>query len=228
MTSLTQFFILLALELGGLFAIYFLIKARLRRYLELENLLSGVREEARALVLELNETADRNVSLVEDRLTALRETLDEVDRRMGVQRRELDKREAEREVYTRLNKARPVVPEASPMASPLASPSASAYAAPSAPPSPISSVLPDREAAAPITLSLGEAEGSGGARALPEVRLSDEPVRIAKSRREEAFDLHRRGISADLIAVRLGATVAEIELLIEIEERRQANSGGSS
>ena len=45
--------------------------------------------------------------------------------------------------------------------------------------------------------------------------------------REEALDLYRRGFSADLIAARTGATVAEIELLLEIEERRAAGKGSS-
>jgi hypothetical protein len=220
MSDLSSFFLLAAIELGGLFLIWFLIKAKVKRYLELENLLSGVRDEARELILELNETADRNVSLVEDRMTALRSLLDEVDRRIGVQKREIEKGDAEREVYAKLNKRRPIVPEvrvsAQPMMDqPTAQPAQAAYPA----------QRPSSDA--PITLSLGSDAQDARARSFPEVRIADEPLAIAKSRREEALDLHRRGISADLIAARLGATVAEIELLVELEERRQANSGGS-
>jgi hypothetical protein len=234
MSEISRFFLFAAIELGGLFTIYFLLKARLRRFLEIENLLAGVRDEAGALVRELNETADRSVSLVEDRMIALRALLDEVDRRMGVSRREIESREAEREVYAKLSRRRPIVPagEESARAAPVRAPQppAAAIQAPAdegaiagadAPGTPL-----------PITLNLGtESQSgarSGAPRPLPEVRVSENSVIPAATRREEALDLHKRGISADLIAAKLGVTVAEIELLVEMEERRQSGSGGLS
>jgi hypothetical protein len=229
MSNLSMFLILVALLLGGLFAIWFLLKAKLRRYLELDSLLEGVRGEARALVLELNETADRNVSLVEDRILSLRQLLDEVDRRIGVEKRETETRKTEREVYAQLNRRRPIVPEASRTSAPD-------VARPMSSPPP---AAPAKAEEQPITLNLGSPvlkaeEGlayppqrQDSARAIPEIHLSEERISTARSMREQALDLHRRGISADLIAARLGATVAEIELLVEIEERRQAGAGGS-
>jgi hypothetical protein len=199
MSALAQFFLLAAVEIAGLFAIWFLIRARIRRYLELENLLAGVRDESRALVLELNETADRNVTLVEDRMVALRELLAEVDRRIGVERREYTTRENEREVYARLSKRRPIVPESERQAQ-----AAFDGAAPEAP-------------SAPITLNLGT----------PEVGIAETSVVPARTRREEAIELYRRGFSADIIAARTQATVAEIELLVEMEERRAAGRGSA-
>jgi hypothetical protein len=227
MSGVTQFLALAAIELAGLFAIWFFLKAKIRRYLELDNLLSGVREEARALVLELNETADRNVSLVEDRMLALRELLSEVDRRIGVEKREIVSRDNEREVYAKLNLRRPIVPAAARPIVPAAArpivPEAERPIAPAAR-SILQAVSPSEEESAPITLSLGM-ENQGPQRSLPEVRVTGE-ISAARSRREEALDLYRRGISADLIAARLGATVAEIELLIEMEERRRGGVGG--
>lgn len=222
MSGVTQFLALAAIELAGLFAIWLVLKAKVRRYLELDNLLAGVRDEARALVLELNETADRNVSLVEDRMIALRELLAEVDRRIGVEKRELVTRDAEREVYAKLSRRRPIVPEA---ARPIVSEVARSIV-PEATRPIIQGVSPPEEESAPITLSLGS-EAQAPQRSLPEVRVTGE-INPARSRREEALDLYRRGISADLIAARLGATVAEIELLIEIEERRREGAGGFS
>ncbi len=217
MSALAQFFLLAAIEVAGLFVIWFIIRAKVRRYLELENLLAGVRDEARALVLELNETADRNVSLVEDRMATLRVLLGDVDRRIGVERRELEARDAEREVYAKLNKRRPIVPN--------------------------SDRLPANEilAESPITLNLGAAEvvmapsqfGSQGSsqgegRQTLDVVMAENSVVPPKTRREQALELYRRGFSADLIAARIGATVAEIELLVEIEERRSSSNGSST
>jgi hypothetical protein len=160
-------------------------------------------------VLELNETADRNVTLVEDRMASLRELLDAVDRRIGVEKKELGARAVEREVYEKLARRRPIAPARE---GPIA-------------PEPQARRFPEE---APIQLSLGaaaESQGPGGI--APEVTLSEDILFTSKTKREEALDLYRRGISADLIAARLGATVAEIELLVEVEERR-AEVGGAT
>ena len=232
-----QFLALLALDLAGLVLLWFLLRARIRRFLEIDNLLSGVRDEARALVMELNETADRNVSLVEDRIVALRSLLDEVDRRMGVARRELESRETEREVFERLRRRRPILPEAGSERPPisLVVPQDEGGASPrGAPPPPaeIDAAPGDRAARGhspgdvPIPLSLRGARRPEAVpvepvpRRIPEVGLSPDPIAPARSQREEAMDLYRKGFSADIIAARLGATVAEIELIVEMEERR--------
>jgi hypothetical protein len=216
MSAVTQFFLLAAIEVAGLFVIWFVVRAKVRRYLELGNLLDGVRDEARALVLELNETADRNVSLVEDRMAALHELLAEADRRIAVGKKELASRESERDVYAMLNKRRPIVPE----------PASSATA--------IEPILqePNREALrtvaldAPVILTLGRSEANPpDLRRTPEISALESSVVPGRTKREEALELYRRGFSAELIAVRTGATVAEIELLVEIEERRAAGRG---
>jgi len=222
MNAIVQLLILLAVEIAGLVALWFLLRARIRRYLDLENLLSGVREEARALVIELNETADRNVSLVEDKIAALRDVLDEVDRRMGVARRELDTREAEREVFARLSRRRPILPEEDrehPRPFPSAGPSrAEPREAPSEGPS----------QAPPIPLPLGARAAAEPARAesgleLPVIALSSQRIKTGPTPREEALRLYRQGFSVDVVAAKAGMTVAEVELLVELEERR---SGG--
>jgi hypothetical protein len=210
MSEMAQFFILAALDVAGLFAIWFALKARVDRRLELESLLSGVREEARALITELNETADRNVSLVEDRVKGLRDLLDETDRRMGLVRRELRTRESEREVFARLSARRPIVPPApEAVPAPVAAPTA-ADASP----------RPADEATIEFSLGPREAEGPSERADLPEVGLSEDRIEVAKSSRERAVELHRQGFSAQVIAAKVGATVAEIELMIEMEEMR--------
>jgi len=221
MSSGAQFLTLLALDLGGLVLLYFLLRARIRRQLELENLLSGVREEARALVMDLNETADRNVSLVEDRIVALRGLLDELDRRMGVARREIESRDREREAFDRLRRRRPILSGAAEPA-PL-------DLGPAAPPRAGGPEGSAPELGAPIPLELGSAQPPPPEAAIPilrrpslDIRIAPEPILPAKTRREEALELSRKGFSPDLIAARLGAPVSEIELLVDMEQRRSA------
>jgi hypothetical protein len=232
MSVVAQFLILAAIDVAGLFAIWFILRARVGRYLELESLLSGVREEARALITEMNETADRNVSLVEDRMKSLGELLDEADRRMGLVRRELGARSAEREVYARLSKRRPIVPEEEPARAPTAPRAARA-------PSPAAGEgagIPAADAGggdggsgeaggepAPVELLLASARAASGG-GLPDVRVSEERIETGKTLREKAIELHRKGFSAQIIAGKVGATVAEIELMIEMEEMRSAES----
>ncbi|MGO8694611.1 MAG: hypothetical protein ACLQMF_13195 [Rectinemataceae bacterium] len=208
MSLFIQLLFVTAFEVAGFFALWFLLRARIRRFLELDNLLEGVRDEARALVIELNESADRSVSLVEDRMKALRELEGEIDKRMGLARHELEKRAMEREVYTKLAQRRPIVPRAGEPSAPTASQESRLDVE-----SASSSSGPASERGGPVPLPLDPRRG-------PELRVSDEVLASKPNKRDEALDFYRKGFSADIIAVRLGMTVAEIELLVEIEERR--------
>jgi hypothetical protein len=237
MSVVAQFLILAAIDVAGLFAIWFILRARVGRYLELESLLSGVREEARALITEMNETADRNVSLVEDRMKSLGELLDEADRRMGLVRRELGARSAEREVYARLSKRRPIVPSEESAQAPTAPRAARAPSAAAEEGAVIPAAGEDAADAGGEGGGFRAAGGEGGpvefllasARAvpgggLPDVRVSEERIETGRTLRERAIELHRKGFSAQIIAAKVGATVAEIELMIEMEEMRPAES----
>lgn len=181
--------VLVVIEVLGLAGILFYVRSRLHKALELDGLLESLRKEVRALTIELNETADRNISLVEDRILALRSVLEESDKRLEVVQRELARRDQEGEVYSRLGRPRPAE-------APLPSRPAPAEAQPS------------RE---PIRLDLS--------RRNPEI--ASQSVIPPKSKREEALELWAKGFSADIIAARLGSTVAEIDLLISLEEERR-------
>jgi hypothetical protein len=221
---MVNFLVLLAVDLLGLAGIWFFLKAKMSRALELDSLLDSIRKEVRALNIELNETTDRNISLVEDRMKSLHELLDEADRRMGVVKRELGRRETEREVYNHLGRRAQGagLPRGEAELSrlePTAAEPPLAEAAPVAqtPSAPRPQASPEEAGEGPIRLSFS--------RPLPEVVRAEGSVIPPKTRREEALDLYREGFSADIIANRLGATVAEIELLISLEEGR--SRGGS-
>ena len=213
-----SFLALLAVDILGLAGIFFYLKAKIKRALELDSLLDSIRKEVRALNIELNETTDRNISLIEDRMKSLHELLDEADRRMGVVKRELSRHETEREVYNHLGKR---------AQSAQGMPSRSSEVLLAAEPSPVASMPSPASPASgkpgegPIRLSLGSA------RPMPEIIQTAGSVIPPKTRREEALDLYRQGFSADIIAKRLGATVAEIELLVSLEEGR-SRSGSDS
>ena len=207
-------FILVAVNVAGLFAIFFFLKMKIRKTLEIDGLLAEARKEVRLLSIEMNETTDRNVTLVEDRLASLRELLAEADRRMGVFQRETGKRQDERELYSRLGRKTPL---------PSREPIDGFVASVPSPPQRSPSTFPADAGRS----DLGEAEGGAEpvrltlARPVPEVLPMKESVIPVKSLRERALELHRGGFSADLIAARVGATVSEIELLVSLEEGRR-------
>jgi len=229
-----EFFLLLALEVAGLAAIWFLLKARISRALELDGLLAEARKELRLLTIEINETTERNITLVEDRLGALQELLSEADRRIGVMKRETARREGEVELYSRLGKKTPRAdppPRSPPRESPRPpGPELFPGTAPEA------EKEPRRPEDSPDTPGAGDRPGSlqgdplslipASSRPRPEILARRESVIPPKSLRERALELHRGGFSAELIAARLGATVSEIELLVSLEDGR-AGLGGA-
>lgn len=55
---------------------------------------------------------------------------------------------------------------------------------------------------------------------MPFVTFSSNPVEIKSPFRERALEFRKRGFSSDIIAARLGTTIAEIDLVFAIEEQR--------
>jgi hypothetical protein len=99
--------ILLAVELGGLAIVYAVLRERLRRAASAAAQSREVREEVSRLVVELNQTTERNVALVEDAIGRLNEALARADKKIGLLRREADRHDGGLELYSRLADARP-------------------------------------------------------------------------------------------------------------------------
>lgn len=90
-----------------LFVFFIYFRKRIDRALQSENILRDIRAEVDQMIVELNQTTDRNVGLVEDHLERLTARLAEADRRIVVLKKESDKVRTVDTVYTRL---RPVSP----------------------------------------------------------------------------------------------------------------------
>lgn len=73
-----------------------------------EVVLDEIRREVGAILTEMNQTTERNIELVEDRLGRLKTTLEQADRKLGLLSRETARR-AEAEEYTRLSRSVPRV-----------------------------------------------------------------------------------------------------------------------
>jgi hypothetical protein len=203
-----------SLVLCGFFFIYF--RAYLRRRIGREEIFSDYRDEVEKLTADIDAATERDLTLIEDRLKTLRETIDTADRRIAVLVRELDRKKTSSDLYTSLGKHAGSKPG-------------------SAVPVTVVPVTEDpvmetdsgrMEAGDPAgTPEIAEAETAPEVRVIPAGTAAD-PERpessdppAAKSMGEKAAELAAAGFSPDLIAARLGISVSEVDIAITIHRR---------
>lgn len=92
------------LIVAGYVVIYWILKKRISRVMDPSSVLREIRGEVDRIIVELNQTTDRNISLVEDRIRRVSEMLEQADRRIGLLRRESEKQEMATRVYTELKR----------------------------------------------------------------------------------------------------------------------------
>jgi hypothetical protein len=231
---MTQFSLLLALNIAGLLFIFLFVRARIRKALDAEGLKEILRQEIGQLVRDLNQTTDRNITLLEDALRSLKEAMAEADRRVEVLKRESERRVQEGAVYDRLGRLRTSVSRGSESggaprnAEPAVS--ASRYSVPASPaPETPAAARPNPEEFSAVgrtfqsqvysDVTPGE-EAESLQPSIPFVTFSSTPLRAKPPLKEEVISLNRRGISAEFIAAKLGITVAEVELIVSLEEQK--------
>jgi hypothetical protein len=125
--------ITLVVDIGGLVLIYALLRDRVRRATTADSQIAEIREEVSRLLVELNQTTDRNIALLEDKIASLNGELATADKKIGLLRREIEKHDVGTQIYSRLAEGRPrPAPSVSPAVH-AAGDSAPRYAADSAP-----------------------------------------------------------------------------------------------
>ncbi len=190
-----------AIQIAGFITLFFVFRARLEKLAGLEGRLCALRDEVEALAVDFGEVSERNIGLLEDRIAVMRDLLDEAQSR-GTQPGAPARGSA-------------AVPELRPDdgagESGRGVPGASATAAATA------ATIPDEGAALPIVLALGRSPGRTLTRGGAE---SAGPAQHGKSPKTEALDLYRAGFTSEVIAARLGLSVAEVDLIVGLEERR--------
>jgi hypothetical protein len=94
--------LIVALTALGSVAVYLILNARIRRSISPAAQIQGLREEVDRLVVELNQTTERNLALLEDRIAELTAALSKADKALGLMRRESEKREVGARLYSRI------------------------------------------------------------------------------------------------------------------------------
>lgn len=92
-----------------LFFIFLFFRNRLNRFIKSSLYLEQIRNEVDGLVIELNQTTNRNIGLIEERLDKLSELLDKADKSIVLLSKNVEQKREETRVYTDLKKKVPFV-----------------------------------------------------------------------------------------------------------------------
>ena len=172
--------ILLIMMAGG----FIYLKLKVDRVVSGEEWIRKIRDEIDQLILEMNQTAERNVALLENRVKVLQDLLDEADKKLQIMQKETEKSDLSRQVYSHLKKQ---------------------------------TVLPPSKESENDTpglfddISLESAPATGSSDT--EKSVKDEDSRPLK---ERVMDLYGQGFGAELISQRLGASISEVDLIINL------------
>ena len=96
--------IILALIIVGYLIVYLVLKKKFETRLYTASILQELREEVNKIVVELNQTTERNIALIEDRIHHLSELLAQGDKKISLLKREVEKHEVSTKVYASLSK----------------------------------------------------------------------------------------------------------------------------
>ncbi|MDR2633486.1 MAG: hypothetical protein LBC51_07680 [Treponema sp.] len=184
------------------------------------------REEVYKLIAEIDAATDKDALLVEERIKTLRSILEEVDKRISVHLREVDRRQFQEEAYAELGRKRSMTKPFSALIQPF--PKAHDLFSGSAPKSGTEADSQKNEAVEeerPLASSAAvgftmPADSRPKPLSVPRIvraqrEIEPKPLPFA----EQVAELSKAGLSASLIAARLGVSISEVELAIAISER---------
>ncbi|HOT59225.1 MAG TPA: hypothetical protein P5519_03780 [Spirochaetia bacterium] len=158
-----------------------------------QNETAKIREELNLLLIELNQTTDRNITLIEDRISTLKKLLEEADRKIRVLNQETSRKVVESTIYNRLGKLRDDA----------------------------SASINTQQDVLKVNNDQLESNNAASDReteakeAIPFIKLSHQSV-TKNEIKEKVINLYKQGLDKELIANRLGVSLSEVELVIDL------------
>jgi hypothetical protein len=218
--------IVLFLSLQALFFVFFSLwfNAKLRRYADEDGMLAQARRDVASLIVELDGTTDRNVTIIEDKLTELKTLIADAEKRIALLARDKPQRSRAPEGYDRQGLALPFDGGDSPEQARPGTASAYAYAGALPDQAPVSGSPSDQAYLPQVHLKPRPASQAAAA---PVLRQAPSPLAIDEPFPDRVMALYRRGMSSELIAARLSAPLSEVEIVVAMEEGRSRNKGTS-
>ena len=102
--QLSLFFLAIGINMVVILLIYFRIRIQVRKSTETSHVLDEIRDDVEALIVEINQITDRNVSIIENRVRQLHRLMEDADKRITLLNRENEKHFSEIPRYNDLKK----------------------------------------------------------------------------------------------------------------------------
>ncbi len=188
------------INLFFLLIVFVILRRRISQQGSAEYILGEVRSEINEMITELNQTADRNIGLLESRIARLQELIDKADSRLTLLHKETDKQKKGEATYSRV-RPRILQPQQGEKNPPEAQTEA--------------------QGSNPARGGTGADAGAGeGETDTPSANARERSGAGEPDKRAKVIELHRQEISPDVIASRVGLTIGEVELIITMAEGR--------
>jgi len=94
--------VVIGINIIAFFGIFFYFKRRIDKSLKTEEVINSIRKEIEQLILELNQTTNRNVDIIEDRIQNLKEVIASADKQVKILNREIQKKAKETDTYANI------------------------------------------------------------------------------------------------------------------------------
>lgn len=185
-------------------------------------LLKEVRGQMNDILTELDRVADRNVSILEERIRKVEKVIGEADKRLRLLDESMQNQRRSDKHYTALKKNRPVVMKSG------SKPSAVPVKKVAVQQQDLFSGVPEGRGNSgniqPVNITSGDAEVSlsrsdENPSAVP-ANSSTESSAESRSRKSRVLALFNNGDAPSLIASKLSVTTAEVELILSIHDRK--------
>ena len=182
--------------------VYFLARRRINRLLSGGEALDAIKEEINRLVVELNQTSDRNIGIIEERLNRLRKLVDEADRKIMLLGKESEKVRLGTDVYDKLKKSKSLVSDGQSREANLKAETVGESV----------SVAANEALIAPARTP--SAASRVASRAAPYKAELQKPATTA----DKVLALHKQGFDPKIISAKTGSPLGEIELIISLAD----------
>jgi hypothetical protein len=204
-----------ALALGISFFSLFYFRSYLKRRTGQERILAEMRDEVNNILRTIDETTERDISLVEERENNLKSLLNDIEKRLKVYIREMEKLQGSEKVFTALTSKKPDAPVSPDQAEKIYRELGKNRR--------LSALAQNSETVAEPPPPKYSASQSNQNQAFPLPAFSIKPeTSSAATVGEQVGELLRAGFSVPVIATRLGFSIAEVEFAAALLERKEA------
>ena len=188
---------------------YLLARRRISRLLSGGEALNAIKDEINRLVVELNQTSDRNIGIIEERINRLRKLVDEADRKIMLLGKESEKVRLGTDVYDKLKKSKSLVAEGQTRET---IPKANFQPAGEITSGVEDETVPQDPSPGPFYAP------SAAAQTASKMAADESEQQKPATPADEVLALHRQGFDPKIIAAKTGSPLGEIELIISLSD----------